>query len=80
MDLDDLVEINRAWLYKEPKASILQANAQLAQKGECWTWNQRFIRGQGSMPTGDNILSLEFCFHIVKADAIIGIIAIVTCL
>ena len=30
MDLDDLVGINRAWLYEEPKVSIFQANAQLA--------------------------------------------------
>ena len=37
LDFDDLVGINRAWLYKEPKVSVLQANAQLAQKGECWT-------------------------------------------
>ena len=32
--------INRAWLYKETKVSVLQANAKLVQKGECWTWNQ----------------------------------------
>ena len=29
LDLDDLVGINRAWLYKEPKVSVLQANAKL---------------------------------------------------
>ena len=43
------------------------ANVKLVQKGECWTWNQRFIRGLGSLLTGGNILSLDFfCFHIVK--------------
>ena len=52
--------INTAWLYKEPEVSVLQANAQLSQKGECWTWNQRFMRGPGFIPTGINILSLEF--------------------
>ena len=52
LDLDYLVGINRAWLYKERKSSILQANAKLAKKRECWTWNQRLIRGLGSIPTG----------------------------
>ena len=33
LDLDDLVRINRAWLYKEPKVWVLQANAKLVQKG-----------------------------------------------
>ena len=41
LDLDDLVRINEACLYKEPEVSVLQANAKLAKKGECWTWNQR---------------------------------------
>ena len=27
----DLVRINRVWLYKQPKVSILQANAKLVQ-------------------------------------------------
>ena len=39
--LCDSVRINRAWLYKGPKASVLQANVNLVQKGECWTTNQR---------------------------------------
>ena len=30
--LDDLVKINRAWLHKEPKVSVLQANTKLVQK------------------------------------------------
>ena len=29
LDLDDFREINRAWLYKEPKVSVLQANVKL---------------------------------------------------
>ena len=32
------------------------ASATLAQKGECWTWNQRLIKGPGSILTGGNIL------------------------
>ena len=35
LDLDDLVRINRAWLYNEPQVSDLQANAKLVQEGEC---------------------------------------------
>ena len=54
------LRIHRASLYKEPKVSVLQAKAKLVQKGECWTWNQRFIRGPGSILTGGNILLLEF--------------------
>ena len=34
LDLDDSDGINRAWLYKEPKVSVLQAHTQLVQKGE----------------------------------------------
>ena len=30
------------------------------QKGERWTWNQRFIRGLGSILIGGNILLLDF--------------------
>ena len=29
LDLDDLRGINRAWLHKEPKVSVLQANVKL---------------------------------------------------
>ena len=68
--------INRAWQYKEPKVSVLQTNAKLVQRGEFWTWNQRLIRGLGSIPIGGNILSLEFLFSRSEAsDANIGIIA-----
>ena len=31
LDFDHLVRINRAWLYKDPKVSVLQANAPVAQ-------------------------------------------------
>ena len=55
----DLVGINRAWLYKEPLVSVLQANAQLVQQGGCWTWNQKFMRGPGSILTVGNILLLD---------------------
>ena len=54
----DLVRINIVCLYKEPKVSVLQTNAKLVEKGECWTWNQR---STGSILTGSNILLLE-CF------------------
>ena len=36
LDFNDLVGINKAWPRKEPKVSVLQANAQLVQKRECW--------------------------------------------
>ena len=29
LDFDDQVKINRAWLYKDPKVSVLQANVKL---------------------------------------------------
>ena len=29
LDFDDLVRINRAWLYKDSKVSVLQANVKL---------------------------------------------------
>ena len=45
---------------KKPKVSVLEASAQLAQKGESWAWNQRLVRGPGSILTGSNILLLEF--------------------
>ena len=57
----------------EQKFKDLQvAHARLAQKGECWTWNQRLIRGPGSILTGGIILLLEFFDFL---DANIGIIA-----
>ena len=58
---------------KEPKVCVLQANAKLAQKGECWTWNQRF---SGSILNGGNILLLEILFsRSTASDANTGIIA-----
>ena len=37
------------------------ARAILVLKGENWTWNLRFKRGLGSVPTGGNFLSLDYC-------------------
>ena len=73
LSLDNLVIINRAWLYKEPKLSVLQANARLAQKGEYWTWNQR--------SWVQSLLEVTFCYwnfwfsRSKSSDANIGIIA-----
>ena len=53
------------------KSQSYKQNAKLVQKGECWTWNQRLIRGLGSILTGGHILLLEFW----NSDANIGIIA-----
>ena len=54
----------------------LVAHAHLAQKGERWTLNQRFMRGLDSISTGGNILPLVFLFSRSKAPgANIGIIA-----
>ena len=73
-----LVRINRESLYKEPKVSVLQANAQLAQQDKCWTLIQR---SRGSIPTGDNILFCIFLFSCSKAsNANIAIIVNVVCL
>ena len=33
VDFDDLRGINKAWLYKEPKVSVLQANVKLVGQG-----------------------------------------------
>ena len=52
--------------HKEPKVSVSQANTQLAQKGECWNRNQRFMTGRDFMPTGGNILPLDFFVFVVK--------------
>ena len=30
--------------YKKSKVSVLQANVNLVQKGECWTWNRGYER------------------------------------
>ena len=60
LELDDLVRVNTAWLYKQPKVSILQANAQLTQKGEWRTWDPRLIRSLGSILTWGNIFFLDF--------------------
>ena len=58
LDFDDSVRINRGWLCREPQVSVLQANAKLVQRGECWTWNQR--------SRGSTFCHWHFCFHIVK--------------
>ena len=50
---------------------MLQANAQLVQKGECWTWNQRLIRVL--FPLGVIFCYCTFWFSRSKAN--IGIIA-----
>ena len=51
------------------------AHAHLAQKGKCWTWNQRFMRGPG-IPTGVIFGHWTFLFsHRKASDANIGIIA-----
>ena len=54
-----LVGLNRAWLYKDPKVSVLQANVQVAKKGKCWTLNQGLIRVPSPILNGGNILLLE---------------------
>ena len=55
--------------------SVLEASAQLAQKGECWTWNQRLIRVLGSILSGVTFFTDFFLFsHSKASDAHIGII------
>ena len=57
---------------KESKVSVLQENAKLPHRGECWTWNQRLIRG--SILSGGNILLLDFFLfsHSKASDASIS--------
>ena len=77
LDLDNLVGINRAWLYKELKVSVLQANVNLVQKGECWAWNQWSWEACILFPQGTTLFTGFFCFHVAKSSAAnIGIIAI----
>ena len=64
------------WCINRSLKIFQAANDKLVQKGECWTWNQRLIRGPGSILTGSNILLLEFLFSRSKAsDDNIAIIA-----
>ena len=77
LDLDDLVTINRAWLYKDLKVSVLQANVNLVQKGVL-DLESEVMRGPGSIPTGGNIVHWIFFLisHRKVSAANIGIIAI----
>ena len=61
LDLDDSVRINRAWIYKEPKA-----NVNLVQRGECWTCNQRLWEAWILFPLGVTFFIGPFYFHVVK--------------
>ena len=41
LDLDDLAEINRTWLYKDPRSLSLTSNAQSVSSGRWaseWIW------------------------------------------
>ena len=67
LDLDDSFRINKAWLYKGPKVSVLQANFNLVQKGECWTWNQRLWEAWVLFPLGVTFFTGFFYFHIVNS-------------
>ena len=64
LHVDDLVRINGAWLLKESEVSVLQANAKVAQKRECQTWNH-MCQVQSSLEV-TFCHSIVFCFHIVK--------------
>ena len=60
------------WLYKEPKVSVLQANAQLVQKGKCWT----SLEARVQYSLGVTFCYWNFLFSRSKAsDSNIGIIA-----
>ena len=49
------------------------AHASLAQKGEALDLESEVMRGLSSIPTGGNILSLDFFSHSKASDANIGI-------
>ena len=48
--------------FKDPQVT----HANLAQKGEHWTWNERFMRGPSSIYTGVTFATDFFCFRLVK--------------
>ena len=76
LDIDDSVRINRAWLYKDPKVSVFQANVNLLQKGECCTWNQRLWEAWVLFQLGVTLFT-RFLFAHSKASGVnTGIIAI----
>ena len=58
LDLDDLVRINRAWLYKDLKVLDLQVNVSLAQLVRHWTFKLVIISCIRSSPTGGNFFLL----------------------
>ena len=68
LDLDDLVRINGAWLYKELKVSVLQANVKLVQKGKYWTW---LWEAWLLFPLGIKFCHLTFFgFHVILTSAV----------
>ena len=53
--------------FKDPLAHV-----RLAQKRQCWTWNQKLIRGLGSIPTRCKCLNFYNCnlHNIARCDRI----------
>ena len=55
------------YLYKEPKVAVLQANVNLVQKEECWTWDQKLWEAWVLFLVGVTIFTrFFFVFYIVK--------------
>ena len=79
LDSGDSVIINRAWLYKEPKDSVLQANVNLVQKGECWTWNQWFWEAWVLFQLGVIFFTGFFCFHAFRKNSNTRLLSSWTC-
>ena len=74
LDLDDLVRINKAWLYKVIKVSGLQAKANLAQKEECWIWSSELL---GSILTGNkHSVTWFICFQVQPILPILVLLSI----
>ena len=66
--------ISRAWLYKEPK-SLSYKQMSINAEGRVLDLGSEAMRGLGSIPTGVNILSLDFISRSKASDANIDIIA-----
>ena len=62
------------WCMSRSLKIPLVVHAHLAQKGEYWIWNRRFMRGPGFILTG------FFCFHVVHLMPILALLPILSSL
>ena len=70
LDFDDLVRINKVWLYKEPKVSVLQVNAKLVQKVKLFLLNKYDLCNLQT----SNKTRVQNVIFIVFSDAILKVV------